>query len=161
MTIISLIAAMEECNGLGFKNTLPWHLPADLSHFKAITLGKPIIMGRKTFESIGRPLPKRHNIVLTKTIFNAEGISVVTSMDEALSICKGIDEVMIIGGASIYAQSIYRAQRLYLTRIHHHFKSDVYFPLWNPEEWTLISSELRLKDKENSYDMTFEQFNRS
>lgn len=161
MTKISIIAAMDEANGLGWHNQLPWHLPADLAHFKNCTLGKPIIMGRKTFDSIGRPLPKRRNIIISKTMLETEGLFVCSSLEEAILLCKEHEEVMIIGGASIYEQSIELAHQLYLTRIHHRFQSDVHFPSLRSEEWTLISSEYRTQDSTNRYDMTFQYFTRA
>src|SRR3990167_8007223 len=114
--ITSLIAAISKNNVIGKKNKLPWHLPADLQHFKKMTMGKPIIMGRKTFESIGRPLPQRDNIVVTRqTNFKATGCIVAHSLDEALARLKEREEVFIIGGAELYKEGLFIAENLYLT----------------------------------------------
>jgi len=130
---LSLIAAMTDEGVIGFQNRLPWHLPEDLKNFKKITMGKPVIMGRKTYESIGKPLPGRKNIVLTRnTSFQAEGVTVVASLDQAIEVCKkeeiSEDEIFVIGGAQIYQEALPRADRLYLTKIHQSFKGDAYFP---------------------------------
>jgi dihydrofolate reductase len=134
--LISIIAAMDENRLIGRGNRLPWRLPADMEHFRRLTLGKPVIMGRKTFESLGKPLEKRTNIVLTANRdYHADGCIITHSMDEALSAAKGCEEVMIIGGAAIYALFLPRADRLYLTQIHARFSGDVYFPDFNPADW--------------------------
>lgn len=156
MTKISLIAAVDEQLGLGKNNQLLCHLPADLKHFKALTLGKPILMGHNTFTSIGRPLPQRQNIVLSRSPLEHEGIEVVHSLENALLLVEGVSELMVIGGASIFEQIWPRAKKVYLTRIHHLFESDVYFPAINEDNWTCVSREFRLKDEKNPYDMTFE-----
>ena len=116
---VSLIVALDEQHGMGLNNRLPWHLPADLAHFKALTLGKPIVMGRKTFESIGRPLPGRLNLVLSRKNFEAEGVTVVSSLDEALRVAEdaGAPEVMVIGGMAVYQAALPCASKLYLTRV--------------------------------------------
>jgi dihydrofolate reductase len=155
MTIISLIAAMDEAGGIGRNNQLLCHLPADLQHFKAITLGKSILMGRNTYESIGKPLPGRLNIVISNTMQAQEGIVVVDSIEKALKQEQDSSEVMIIGGSTIYAQTISRAERLYITVIHHAFEADVFFPKIDKEIWRCSSSEFRPKDEKNTYDMTF------
>ncbi len=125
MTHLSLIAAMDENRLIGNANDLPWHLPADLAFFKRTTMGKPIIMGRKTFESIGKPLPGRLNIVITgNTEFKAEGCEVVADVETALAICSDAEELMLIGGASLYGQMIERASSMYITHIHHAFSGD-------------------------------------
>jgi dihydrofolate reductase len=122
MTKFSLIVAMDENRLIGSNNGLPWHLPADLAFFKRTTMGKPIVMGRKTFESIGRPLPGRRNIVVTRDPdFSAAGCDIANSIDAALDLCADDEEVMLIGGASLYQQSLSRATQLYITQIHHRF----------------------------------------
>lgn len=119
---------------MGNENGMPWHLPGDLKYFKEMTMGKPIIMGRKTFESIGRPLPGRRNIVITRnTAYEAEGAEVVGSLDIALEMAKDAPEIMIIGGAQIFEQAMSLADRLYITLINHEFKGDTYFPQY--EDW--------------------------
>ena len=126
---ISIIVAMADKRVIGHDNRLPWHLPADLKHFKATTMGKPIIMGRKTWESIGRPLPGRTNIVVTRDPrYTADGCVVVHSIDAALQACSGNEEVMVIGGAEFYRQVLPEASTLYLTLVHDEFEGDALFP---------------------------------
>lgn len=152
---ISLIVAMDEKNGIGWQNQLPWHLPADLKHFKEMTLGKPIIMGRKTFESIGRPLPQRLNIVLThQTNLKMNDVVVAHSLEEAISFTAN-QEIMVIGGEHIFRQMFVFANKLYVTKIHHTFKTDTYFPKIDKKIWHSESSVLRKKDESNRFDMTF------
>jgi dihydrofolate reductase len=159
---LSAIAAMDKNRLIGKDNQLPWHLPADLAHFKAITTGHPILMGRKTHESIGRPLPNRHNIVLTRDLsYEAEGITIVHSLDEALAACPDDDEIFIIGGAEIYRLALPRLQRLYLTFIDHAFTGDVYFPAWAANEWQEISREAHEADEKNAYGYAFVTLERS
>lgn len=153
--IISAIVAMSENRVIGKNNQLPWHLPADLAHFKKITWGKPIVMGRKTFQSIGRALPGRKNIVVTQGLnFQAPDCEVVHSLDEALGISQ-VDEIIIIGGAKIYEASLRYLTRLYLTIVHTELSGDVFFPNLDEKEWTEISREKHLKDSKNSYDYSF------
>lgn len=155
MSTISLIAAIDEHRGLGKNNQLLCHLPADLKHFKLHTLNKPIIMGRKTFESIGRPLPNRLNIVISDTLQNTSDITVVKSLKEALKEAGDVEEVMIIGGERLFKEALDCAKRIYVTIIHHTFDADVFFPVINPDEWHCKESTLRIKDEKNPYDMTF------
>jgi dihydrofolate reductase len=155
MAIISLIAAIDEMGGLGFDNQLLCYLPADLQHFKSITMGKPVIMGRKTFESIGKPLPGRKNIVLTHSAKQINGVTVVDSLINALSQNEGAEELIIIGGAGIFAQSMELADRIYLTRIHHYFKADVFFPEIDENVWFCQNSEFHAQDEKNGYDYTY------
>ena len=122
MKKVSLIVAMDENNLIGSNNGLPWQMPADLAFFKRTTMGKPIVMGRKTFESIGKPLAGRRNIVVTRDPgFSAEGCDVVNSIEAAIALCQDDEEVMLIGGASLYQQSFELVTDLYITRIHHQF----------------------------------------
>lgn len=126
--ILSLIVAMTEERVIGKDNKLPWHLPEDLKRFKKITMGHPIIMGRKTFESIGRPLPGRENIILSRDpAFRVEGVKTVTSFAQALEACK-TEEAFVIGGSAVFAEALPMAERIYLTLIHRHFEGDCYFP---------------------------------
>lgn len=148
---ISLIAAMDKNRLIGAGNGLPWHLPADFKHFKAVTMGKPVIMGRKTYESIGRPLPGRKNIVISRSGFSADGVTVVESIDSALRASAGVDEVMIIGGASFYAQMIERADKMYLTLVDAECEGDAWFPAFNEEDWALLSSQHYAADEKNNY----------
>lgn len=155
MPIISIIAAVDESNGIGRNNKLLCHLPADLKHFKTLTMGKPIIMGRKTFDSIGKPLPGRKNIVLSHKDLLIEGVDVVDSLEKALNLCKEHSELMIIGGAQIYNSIYEKADRLYITHIHHQFNADTYFPKISEKEWLLKDKEVKLHDELNPFDMTF------
>jgi dihydrofolate reductase len=136
MAIISIIVAMGNDNVIGIKNSLPWKIPADLEHFKKNTFGKPVIMGEKTFESIGKALPGRKNIVLTfNENFKADNSIVVFSIDDALKEVEKEEEVMIIGGASIYKQFLPLTDRMYLTLIHSDFGGDCFFPNFNDIDW--------------------------
>lgn len=155
MSIISIIAAIDEHRGLGFNNQLLCHLPADLQHFKAITMGKPIIMGRKTFESIGKPLPGRLNIILSHRNLTIEGVEVFNSLETALARTKDSFEVMIIGGERLFTEVLTQASRLYITQIHHQFTADVFFPEINEEQWNCTDKVFRQRDEKNQYDLTF------
>lgn len=141
--LITLIAAMSRNGIIGKDNMLPWHFPEDLKHFKKVTSGKPIIMGRKTFESMGsKPLPLRRNIILTHDLhFQAENCAIVHSLDEALKVAKPADEVMIIGGAKIYEQFLSLADRCYLTVIDQDYPGDTYFPATQWIGWKVISED--------------------
>jgi len=153
---ISLIVAMAENRVIGRDNQLPWRIPADLKHFKALTMGKPIIMGRKTYESIGRPLPGRGNIVITgDTSYRAEGCQVVHTLEEALRSAGGAEEAMIIGGATLYRQTLKDADRLYLTLVKAQPEGDTWFPKIEPQEWREIRREVHTADESNEYDYDF------
>ena len=153
---ISLIAAMAENRVIGRDNQLPWRLSADLKHFRKITTGKPIIMGRNTHESIGKPLPDRLNIIITRDQqYQADGCVVVHSIDAALEAAGEVEEVMIMGGAQLYEQMIERADRLYLTLVHAEIEGDVYFPDIDWEHWHEISAENFKSDDKNEYDYSF------
>lgn len=140
--ILSFIAAVARNGVIGVRNTLPWHLPADLKHFKHLTLGKPILMGRATHQSLGRPLPGRDNIVITRDLaYPAPGCTLVHSVDQALAVANGAEELMVIGGAQLYAQLLPQAQRLYLTLVHGHYAGDAYFPRYEPAHWHELSRD--------------------
>lgn len=159
--ILSLIVAASENNAIGKNNQLLWHMPADFRYFKEKTLGKPIIMGRKTFESIGRPLPHRQNIVITRdTHFHCESVLCAHSLPEAIQLAGNVPEIMILGGGNIFEQALPLADKVYLTRIHHTFEGDVFFPELDEREWRLIEEEHHTKDEKNSYDYTFSIFGR-
>ena len=159
MTQLSLIVAMDENRLIGSNNDLPWHLPADLAFFKRTTMGKPIIMGRRTFESIGRALPGRRNIVVTRDPeFSAEDCEIVNGIDAALELCEDEAEVMLIGGASLYRQAIERATRLYITRIRHSFTGDTWFPEFDEGEWKVENQEDFEPDQSNPYAYSFIKF---
>lgn len=157
--IISLVAAIDENNALGYDNKLLCHLPIDLKHFKTVTLNKPIVMGRKTFESIGKPLPQRLNIVITSKKISQPDIVTVPSLAEALKLCADSPEIMIIGGGQVFADAISMADNLYLTRIHHKFpNADVFFPKIDFNKWRKVTSVKYLKDDRHQYDFTIEHF---
>ncbi|MBE9568869.1 MAG: type 3 dihydrofolate reductase [Proteobacteria bacterium] len=154
--IISIIAAMDRNRLIGNKNELPWHLPADFAHFKAVTMGKPIIMGRKTYESIGRPLPGRVNIVLSRNPdIHFEGVSCVSSFDDALAVVPDSDEVMVIGGSTIYEMLMPRVDRMYLTYVDAEFEGDAWFPEVDEAIWFESASQAFLADDKNRYDCRF------
>ena len=145
---LAMIAALAEQHVIGRDNIMPWHLPADLKHFKAMTLGKPIIMGRKTWDSLGRPLPGRLNLVVSRQPdLQLEGAETFTDLDSALTRAEqwareqGVDELMLIGGAQLYAQALPQAQRLYLTRIEASPEGDAFFPDYDQAEWQCIDSQ--------------------
>lgn len=153
---ISLVVAMDENRVIGADNRLPWHLPADLKHFKRITMGHPIVMGRRTWESIGRPLPGRTSIVLTRQDgYRAEGAVVVNSLEAAIEAAGECDELMVIGGAWLFQAVLDRAHRIYLTAIHAQFEGDTYFPGLNEDEWACVSREDHEKDDKNPCDYSF------
>jgi len=159
MTHLSLIVAMDENRLIGNDNQLPWHLPADLAFFKRTTMGKPIIMGRKTFESIGKALPGRRNIVITRDPdFTASGCEIVNSIDAALHCCAADEEVMLIGGASLYQQTIDQATRMYITRIHHRFEGDTWFPEFEHGDWKIENQEDFDADQSNAPAYSFVKF---
>lgn len=152
-----MIAAMANNRVIGADNKMPWHLPADLQHFKKITTGKPIIMGRKTFESIGRPLPGRRNIVITRnTNYTVSGAEVVTTPEAALTLVKDEKEVMIIGGGNIYQQFLNYADRLYLTFIALDVEGDTQFPDYlKVANWEVQEEMLNTRDDKNKYSYKF------
>jgi dihydrofolate reductase len=159
--LISIIAAMDRNRLIGSNNQLPWHLPADLAHFKAVTMGKPVIMGRKTYESIGRPLPGRTNIVLTRSAdFQPEGVLLAESLENAIETVVAEDEVMIIGGSSVYKHALPLADRLYLTYVEDSYQGDAWFPDFDIEEWQLVASEEHRADAKNSSDYRFVTYQR-
>ncbi|MFT5720411.1 MAG: dihydrofolate reductase [Motiliproteus sp.] len=143
---LALMVAQAENRVIGIKNTLPWYLPEDLKYFKAVTLGKVIIMGRKTYESIGRPLPGRTNIVVSRDRnYSVEGVTVMHSLPHALEEARrvsglnGAEEALVIGGAELYAQALPLAERLYLTQVHHSIEGDTFFPELDCAQWQQIS----------------------
>ncbi|MFH1643077.1 MAG: dihydrofolate reductase [Patescibacteria group bacterium] len=165
--IISIIAALGNNRIIGNGNSLPWDLPADMNHFRELTLGKPIIMGQKTFESIGKALPKRHNIVLTRDKeLSIAGCDMAYSLDHAIELAEKSEmgqksgEVMICGGASIYSQYLSRAEKMYLTFIEGDFKGDIFFPEFNYEDWKEIERVLHKSDECNKYNYSFVIFER-
>jgi len=159
VTMISLIVAHDENHVIGYENSMPWHLPGDLQYFKEKTMGKPMIMGRKTFESIGRPLPGRRNIVVTRDDnYHADGIETVTSIEQALAIAGDVPEIMIIGGEQIFRQSMAIADRIYITKINHSFQGDTFFPHYE-DDFVLVSSQEQEKAPEG-YTYQYQIFER-
>jgi dihydrofolate reductase len=164
---MSIIVAVAENGVIGNNNALPWKLPEDLQNFKRITMGKPLVMGRKTYESIGRPLPGRANIVITRNAsFRAEGVQVVHSLDEALTVAReiaertGVEEVMVMGGAEIYRETIPRADRLYITEVHASVEGDALLPTINWTLWREVSREQHVAQLPNRYDYSFACYER-
>lgn len=158
--MISLIAALAADRIIGMENAMPWDLPADLAWFKRNTLKKPVIMGRLTFESIGRPLPGRLNIVVSSKPGTAEGVTWVTSLDEAIQAAGDAEEIMVIGGGRVYEQMLKRADRLYLTHIDAEVEGDTQFPDYEPDEWLSTFSEFHDADEHNSHSYCFEILDR-
>ena len=162
--LISIIAAMSNNRAIGLDNKLPWHMPADLQHFKAITMGKPILMGRKTHAALGKALPGRQNIVLSSNPnYNAPGCVVVTSLAKALAIASQTntaDEIMIIGGAKLFCQTLSLANRLYITIIAADLAGDTFFLPWNADDWIETSSDAHQPDEKNIYPYRFLQLDR-
>ena len=152
---IAMIAAVAQNNAIGINNKMPWYLPGDLRYFKAVTMGKPIIMGRKTFDSLRKPLPGRTNIVITRDqAWQHEGVKVVHNLDDALALAEDIalingnEEVMVIGGAQIYQQALDKSDRLYLTKVHQSFEGDAYFPEIDESDWLETAREDKQSDDE-------------
>ncbi|MGZ8318002.1 MAG: dihydrofolate reductase [Telluria sp.] len=160
MTQLTIVVAIDAQRGIGVNNTLPWHLPEDLAHFKRVTLGNPIIMGRKTFESIGRPLPKRRNIVITRnTGWNHEGVDVVHSLEEAIALVGG-EPASIIGGAQIFADALPLADRMIVTEIAHAFECDTFFPAPPAGVWKEIARETHHSDA-GGFDFAYVTYDRT
>lgn len=159
---ISLIVAMAGNRVIGREQALPWHLPVDLAHFKTVTMGKPILMGRKTWESIGRALPGRLNLVLTRDPgYHAEGATVVTSVDAAIEACVGAPELMVIGGAGVYSEILPAANRIYLTEVEADIEGDTWFPELDETKWTEVSRERHPADEKNAHDLSFRVLERN
>jgi dihydrofolate reductase len=155
---IALIVAVSQNNVIGRDNQLPWHLPEDLKYFKSVTMGKPILMGRKTFDSIGRPLPGRTNIVITRDPeWTAQGVEIASDIEVALAMGKkacqavAVDEIMVIGGAQIYQKLLPYADRLYLTRVEAKVQGDAVFPEIDPAQWQQIAEEIPEKIDSHPY----------
>ena len=154
---VTLVVAVADSGVIGRDNSLPWHLPADLQRFKRITMGKPILMGRKTFESIGKPLPGRENIVVTRdTNYRRDGIRVVHDADSALRAAGVAPEVMVIGGAELFRAFLPLAGRIHLTRVHGNIAGDVMWPALDERAWQVVEREVHPADERHAYAMTFE-----
>tara|TARA_R110002050_G_scaffold269917_2_gene412663 strand:+ start:213585 stop:214076 length:492 start_codon:yes stop_codon:yes gene_type:complete len=153
---LAIIVATDEQGLIGKENDLPWKLSADLQYFRRVTMGKPLIMGRNTHESIGRALPGRKNIIVTKNkTYQAEDCTVVHSINDALLACENMDEVMVMGGASLYEQLLPTADKLYLTQVHASLAGDTWFPTFEKNEWIEISRENHQADEKNEYAYSF------
>jgi dihydrofolate reductase len=152
---VSIIVAIGENHAIGKSNQLLWHMPNDLKHFKDITSGRTIIMGRKTFDSVGKPLPRRRNIVVTRQDITIPGCEVVKSIEDGLALCKDEDEVFIGGGAEIYKLAMHLTDRIYLTIIHKSFDADTFFPEIDKNEWKEILREDYQADEKNPYPYSF------
>lgn len=159
--MISIIVAVAQNGVIGDKNSLLWHISEDLKHFKAHTSGHPVIMGRKTYESLGRPLPNRQNVVITRQHgLEIAGCTVVHSLDEALALFSADEEVFVIGGAQIYAQALPLANRFLLTRVEHPYEGDTRFPDWDASQWELISSSRHEHGEKYPHPFIFEEYRR-
>ncbi|AZB43254.1 dihydrofolate reductase [Bacillus sp. FJAT-42376] len=160
--MISFIFAMDEQRVIGRNNDLPWKLPADLAHFKRTTIGSPVVMGRKTFESMGsRPLPGRRNIVVTSNPdFHAEGCEILRSVKEIPLLEEEGRELFVIGGAKIFEEMLPHCTKMYVTLIHHSFDGDTFFPPFNETEWETVSKERGIKDEKNPYTYEFLELKR-
>ena len=160
--ILALIVAVADNGVIGRGNALPWRLPADLAHFKRLTLDKPILMGRRTWESLPGLLPRRRHIVLTRDpAYSAPGCQVVTSLEAAIEAAGSVPELMVIGGAQLYAETLPLARRLYLTRVHARPQGDVHFPDWDRGGWREVARSERPADGTNPYPLTFETLERA
>lgn len=160
MAVVSCVVVVDQNYGLGKNNQLLCHLPADLKHFKALTMGKPIIMGSNTFFSIGKPLPGRRNLVLSRENKVISGVEVIPSLASALQMTVENEEVMIIGGAQVFQEALSYTSRIYLTLIEHQFDADVFFPKLDDNAWACVSKVHRLPDEANPYALWFCQYER-
>ena len=158
--MVSIIVAVAANGVIGDKNSLLWHISEDLRFFKRTTSGHPVIMGRKTFESLGRPLPNRTNVVISRTIDKIEGCIVVRSLEEAVALFPAEEEVFVIGGAQIYALALDIADRFYLTRVDHDYEGDTSFPKWDETEWELKQREAFECGEKYPYPFAFEMYER-
>ena len=159
---VSIIVAISENSVIGLHGNMPWRLPDDLKRFKALTTGHAVIMGRKTFDSIGRPLPNRINIVITRDPQCAiEGVTVAHSLDEAFQQAAGLDEIFIIGGGEVYQRAINLADRMYVTLIHATFDGDTFFPAFEEDDWQLVSDEHHDADDRHAHAFSFRLYERA
>jgi dihydrofolate reductase len=160
---ISLVVAAATNNAIGKEGQMPWHLPNDMKHFKNVTWGMPVVMGRKTFDSLGKPLPGRKNIVITRQQgWSAEGTVAVKNIEDALFVARQADvhEVMVIGGGEIYKALFEKAKRIYLTRVHAEPEADTFFPVIHPDQWHLVSQQNHEADEKNDYNYSFQVWER-
>jgi dihydrofolate reductase len=160
---ISFVVAAADNNAIGKDGRMPWHLPADMKHFKNVTWGMPVVMGRKTFESLGKPLPGRKNIVISRQSgWKADGTVAVKNIDDALFVVKQADvnEVLVIGGGEIYKALFEKVNRIYLTRVHAQPEADTFFPALPPDQWHLMSQQNHEADEKNNYNYSFQVWER-
>ena len=153
--IVTIVVAIAENYAIGKNNQLLWHMPADLKHFKQITSGHTVIMGRKTYDSVGKPLPNRRNIIVTRQDIKIDGCEVVKSIEDGLALCANEDEVFIVGGAEIYKLAMGKTDRIYLTIIHHSFDADTLFPEIDYMEWKETAREDHQPDERNKFPYSF------
>ncbi len=158
--IVSIVVAISQNHAIGKDNKLLWYLPKDLKHFKEITTGHTVIMGRKTYESVGKPLPNRRNIIITRQAITIEGCEVVDSVETALALCRDEAEVFIVGGAEIYRQALHLTDRIYLTLIHENFEGDTYFPEIKPDLWKETERQDYEPDEKNLLPYSFITYER-
>ena len=158
--MLSIIVAVAKNGVIGDKNALLWHISEDMRFFRRTTSGHPVIMGRKTYESLGRPLPNRQNVVISRTIQEIEGCTVVGSLEQAIALFPAEEEVFIIGGAQIYALALEVADRFYLTRVEHDYEGDTSFPAWDESKWRLLSREVFESGEKYPYPFAFELYER-
>lgn len=159
---VTLVVAVADNGVIGRHGALPWQLPDDLKFFKSVTLGKPVLMGRRTFESIGRPLSGRRNLVLSRhPSAGLEGVEGVASLEAALELTRGVSELCVIGGAEVYALALPSARRIHLTRVHADVRGDIVFPQWPLVGWTLVDSQQHPADARHAYAMSFERWERT
>ena len=158
--MVSIIVALAQNRVIGDKNSLLWHITEDMKFFRRTTSGHPVIMGRKTYDSLGRPLPNRTNVVISRTTTHIEGCTVVGSLEEALKLFPEDEEVFVIGGAQIYSLAMDVADRLYLTRVHHSYEGDTSFPEWDETLWQLTHAEHFERGAEYPHPFSFETYER-
>lgn len=158
--MVSIIVAIAKNGIIGDKNSLLWHISEDMRFFRETTSGHPVIMGRKTYDSLGRPLPKRTNVVISRTTKHIEGCTVVGSLEEAIALFPKEEEIFIIGGAQIYALAMEVADRLYLTRVEHDYQGDTSFPEWDESKWKLLSRTPYERGEKYEYPFAFECYDR-
>jgi dihydrofolate reductase len=160
-TLVSIVVAADERNAIGRQGGLPWRLPNDLKHFKALTLGKPVLMGRKTWDSIGRPLPGRHNIVITRRPgLVIDGVTVVDSLDRAFEAAGRVPEACVIGGADIFRLALPRTDVVRLTRVHATCEADTFLPALETSEWMEVAREDHAPDDRHAYAYSFVELRR-
>ena len=158
--MIQIVVIVDQKNGIGKNNQLLCHMPADLKHFKQLTIGHPVIMGRKTYDSMGKPLPNRRNIVVTKQDLKLDGCELVHSLEDALALCSTEEVISIIGGATIFEQSMDLVHTVHLTCIHHTFEADTFFPKIDTQDWKVTEREDYEADEKNPYPYSFMTYKR-